>query len=116
MLSSRLTSLLFGNLGSSPSANGLIAICDCMCLFLVQNIVNVNKEKPSRFSDTCAIGEFHELLCGPIRKAHIHLSFILFAKHLCFFAKQERKQLEELTVGLYVLCSWINVQQVFAVT
>jgi hypothetical protein len=69
MLSSGLTSLLFGNLGSSPSANGLIAICDCMCLFLVQNIVNVNKEKPSRFSDTCAIGEFRKLLFGPIRKA-----------------------------------------------
>jgi len=87
----------------------------CVC-FWFNMLWNVNEEKQSRFSDTSAIGEFHELLCGPIRKAHLHLSFILFAKHLCFFAKQERKQLEELPVGLYVLSSWINVQQVFALT
>jgi hypothetical protein len=71
----------------------------CVC-FWFNMLWNVNEEKQSRFSDTSAIGEFHELLCGPIRKAHIHLSFILFAKRLCFFAKQERMQLEELTVGL----------------
>ena len=31
--------LLFGKLCSLPSANGLIAIFDCMCLFLVQHVV-----------------------------------------------------------------------------
>jgi hypothetical protein len=45
MLSSRLTSLLFGKLGSSPLANGLIAIFDCMCLFLVQHLVKRKQRK-----------------------------------------------------------------------
>jgi hypothetical protein len=45
MLSSKLTSLLFGKLGSLPSANGLIAIFDCMCLFLVQHVVKRKQRK-----------------------------------------------------------------------
>ena len=45
MLSYRLTSLLFGKLGSLPLANGLIEIFDCMCLFLVQHVVKCKQRK-----------------------------------------------------------------------
>jgi hypothetical protein len=81
----------------------------CVC-FWFNMLWNVNEEKQSRFSDTSAIGEFHELLCGPIRKAHIHLSFILFAKRLCFFCKARKNAIRRaycwiVSLMLVDLCS-----------